>query len=184
MIDITFFFYKIYTFFEDAYSFIFGQSGNFLMVISRLKVMAFIICLLFVAGIAYNIFVLIKSNRPHLSQFAKLVVEEPPEEKRLKWEKIKRYLASDNSSDWRRAVMDADIIMDDIIKKIGYQGKTFGDRLSQIKPAQFKNLNQVWEAHKVRNRIAHGTEGYELSKDEAERAIGLFEKALKELEYL
>jgi len=184
MINIEYVYYKIYLFFEAVYSFIFGHGGDFASALAHLKVFSFIISLLFAAGVAYNIFILFKSKQKQIGEFARLVMEEQPEEKRLRWEKIKRYLASDNSSDWRRAILEADSILDDIIKKIGYQGETFGDRLSQIKPAQFKNINEAWEAHKVRNRIAHEGEKFSLTKDEAERVIGLFEKALKELEYI
>jgi hypothetical protein len=184
MINIEYIYYKIYLFFESAYYFIFGHSEDFAAVLSRLKVFSFILSLLFGAGVAYNIYVLVRSKQKQIGDFAKMVMEEQPEEKRMRWDKIKRYLASDNSSDWRRAILEADSILDDIIKKIGYRGDTFGDRLSQIKPSQFKNINEAWEAHKVRNRIAHEGETFKLTKDEAERVIGLFEKALKELEYL
>ena len=36
----------------------------------------------------------------------------------------------------------------------------------------------------MRNRIAHEAAGFKLDKEEAERVIGLFEKGLKELEYI
>jgi len=58
-----------------------------------------------------------------------------------------------------------------------------GDRLKQLDLSKLASLNEVWEAHKIRNRIAHGTDRA-LTHDEAARAIGAFEAGLRELQYL
>jgi len=182
-LDIEYLFFRIYVFIADVFNFLSGQSEAYSEVYYWWKIIAVIFSVALVAGIAFNLFDLFKLNRKQLSAFIKTILEEPPHERATRWDRIKKYLESTNSSDWRRAILEADNLVDDIIKKLGYAGDTFGDRLSKIDRRQFKSLDEIWTAHKVRNRIAHEPD-YNLTKSEAEQAVELFETALKELEYL
>ena len=40
------------------------------------------------------------------------------------------------------------------------------------------NLNELWQAHKLRNQIAHEP-NFKLKRDLAERALGIYETALR-----
>jgi len=82
------------------------------------------------------------------------------------------------------AVLEADNILDEIIKKIGIPGENLGERLRNIEPSDFKNLRVAWEAHKTRNRVAHGGDLFDLTKEEAEETIKLYEKVFKEFKFL
>lgn len=101
-----------------------------------------------------------------------------------KWQGIKSKLDSQNPSDWKLAIIEADSLIDDILKKAGKEGENLGERLKNIEPSDFDNLQNVWEAHKLRNKIAHEPADFKLEKFEAERAIRQFEEALKELKYI
>lgn len=107
---------------------------------------------------------------------AKEIVAQP-------WVEVLRKIQSSNPSDWNLAVIQADSIFDAVAKDMGLPGETLGDRLKSLDPSKLNSLNDVWEAHKIRNRIAHETERI-LTHDEAMRVVGLFEKALRELAYL
>jgi len=51
------------------------------------------------------------------------------------------------------------------LKKKGYNGETFADRLRNAEKDINKNLYQnLWNAHKVRNQIAHDEIKIEISK--------------------
>jgi len=56
-----------------------------------------------------------------------------------------------------------------------------GERLKQIIPAQLVNIDELWQAHKIRNRLVH-EENFELREHEAKRVIEIYKKALDELE--
>lgn len=139
---------------------------------------------LLVAGIIYNILKMGKLRKKELGEFVKLIVEEAPHERVNRWNSIKEYAASDNSSDWRRAILEADSLVEEIVDRIGYKGKTFGEKLSRIHPAQLQSLDELWRAHKVRNRIAHEGGHYSLSKEQTDKTMEFFEKVLKELQYI
>lgn len=100
-----------------------------------------------------------------------------------RWEEIQKHLNSTKEAEWKFAVIEADSLIDYILKSAGYPGDTMGDRLKNIDKTQIVTLDGLWEAHKIRNRLAHDT-NYFLRYGEAKRAIQLYEKTLKELNAL
>lgn len=101
-----------------------------------------------------------------------------------RWKNIQLLISSYNSNDWKQAIIEADIILDEMLEKMGYHGKSIGEKLKQIESSDFLTLNQAWEAHKVRNQIAHQGGNYVLSKDEAERVIDLYGQVFKEFYFI
>jgi ribulose-phosphate 3-epimerase len=100
-----------------------------------------------------------------------------------RWKNIQMLINSHNTNDWKQAIMEADIILDEMLDKMGYHGETIGDKLKQIEPSDFITLNQAWEAHKIRNQVAH-TGSYVLSREEAERTIKLYEEVFREFYFI
>jgi len=76
-------------------------------------------------------------------------------------------------SDKSRVIMEADKLLDDILSKKGKQGN-LGDKLKRSE-GLFPNIDAVWEAHKVRNKLAHEVD-YKLSDQEADRVIKIFKE--------
>ena len=93
-------------------------------------------------------------------------------------------LKSHNSSDWRQAIIEADVMLDDMLDKMGYPGVSIGDKLKNIEESDFETLDKAWEAHKVRNRIAHDGGEYKLSYDEVARVIGLYHDVFREFYWI
>jgi len=82
-------------------------------------------------------------------------------------------------------VLEADIILGEMLEKMGYiKGETIGDKLKTIEQSDFNSLDQAWEAHRIRNMIAHGGSDYILTEREAKRVIGLYEQVFKEFRYV
>lgn len=102
----------------------------------------------------------------------------------IKWQKVMNLLGMLGESDWRLAIIEADNILADMLQKMGYVGDTVGDKLKKVEPSDFLTLNDAWEAHKVRNRIAHDGTVFRLSHREAQRVIGLYKKVFEEFHYI
>jgi len=83
-----------------------------------------------------------------------------------------------NFSDQKHAVMEADKLLDVVLKKRGYQG-SLGDKLKKHGKV-FSDLNGLWTAHKLRNKLAHELD-FRLSDVEAKQAIRTFKKAFEDL---
>lgn len=101
----------------------------------------------------------------------------------MKWSKIERRMASRQEAEYKMAVIEADKLIDKVLFLMGYKGDTLGDKLKLMNRGQLESLDNVWVAHKLRNRIVHNPDE-EISLDEAEDAIEKFKKALEELEVI
>lgn len=95
------------------------------------------------------------------------------------WIKIENSLKKDNETSFAMSVLNADKIVDRALKEKGFRGKTMGERMKYAEKS-FSNINAVWAAHKLRNRIAHETD-IRLDYDGSKRALASFKQALKDL---
>lgn len=103
------------------------------------------------------------------------------EDKSARWEKILNHANSSNSSDWRLAIIEADILLEESLRRAGFVGESIGDILKSMTKGDLINLDAAWDAHKTRNRIAHDGSSFDLNERETQRVIALFESVLKEL---
>lgn len=97
------------------------------------------------------------------------------------WAKITSRLETGLEAEYKLAVIEADSILDNILKRIGFGGVTLGERLERLTVATLPNLKQILEAHKIRNNIVHDPD-YRLTLDEARRMSGIYEQALRDLQ--
>lgn len=100
------------------------------------------------------------------------------------WERVKERIDSDNPDEWRLAILDADVLLERIVDRMQYQGDTLSEKLRQIERSDFNTIDEAWEAHKMRNRIAHEGEDFTLTHREARRVIGLYEQVFREFHYV
>jgi hypothetical protein len=111
-------------------------------------------------------------------------VKDLPSLEKQRWQKVVDHVNSQNPAEWRLSILEADVMLDEMLQKVGFHGDTIGERLKSVTKADFKNLDLAWEAHKIRNAIAHEGVDFLLSQRESKRIIGLYEIALKEFSYI
>ena len=97
------------------------------------------------------------------------------------WENIRSKLLSDSPSDWRLGIIEADIYMDRQFDAKGYFGDTVGDKLKNLTPDKLPSVQIAWEAHKVRNQIAHQGSDFSLTMPEARRVLSYYEIVFRDL---
>ncbi len=113
-----------------------------------------------------------------------LVKNQPTEHKKnAQWEKIQTWLISQNPSDWVQAIIEADKMLDELLNLLGYGGSSLGDKLIAVEVGQIKNLDEAWEAHKFRNRIAH-EKNFQVTEHDVKKIIYLYEKVFREFDYV
>lgn len=98
---------------------------------------------------------------------------------RSRWLTIEQSLMRDNEPSYHLAIMNADKLLDQALRERGFSGQTMGDRMKFAKES-WSNRNAVWQAHKLRNQIAHETD-IQITYDQARRALAGFKQALKDL---
>jgi hypothetical protein len=96
------------------------------------------------------------------------------------WKKVQAHFFAGDDNDLKVAIIDADQLLEAALKNAGVRGVNLGDRLKNLKKDQIPNLDDIWNAHKLRNQIAHEP-GFKLKRDLAERALTIYEKALQSL---
>lgn len=101
-----------------------------------------------------------------------------------RWLHIEELAGSMNPSDWRSAIIEADIMLDDMLTRQGYDGESIGEKLKVVEPSDFNTLDDAWEAHKVRNQIAHEGSAFDLSEMLARRTIARYESVFREFKML
>ena len=99
------------------------------------------------------------------------------------WAKIQERIKRRSESEFKLAIIEADSFLDKILEKMGYQGETLGDRLQKIDSAILPSLQEIWQAHKLRNDIVHNPD-FNVTIEEAEEIIRIYEKALRDLNVL
>ncbi|HEX5395414.1 MAG TPA: hypothetical protein VFW52_03645 [Candidatus Saccharimonadales bacterium] len=77
------------------------------------------------------------------------------------------------------AVIDADKLLDEALKRRGYKGKTMGERLVAAQ-RDLSNNDAVWYAHKLRNRLVHEP-NVRLRKNDAKNALAGIKQSLQDL---
>lgn len=101
-----------------------------------------------------------------------------------KWKSIVVKIESDNESDWRQAIIESDVILADLLTGQGYKGDSIGEQLKRVVKGDFENIDQAWEAHKIRNMIAHSGADFVLNQIEARRIINLYKQVFEEFYYI
>lgn len=96
------------------------------------------------------------------------------------WKAILRKMRSSESTDWKVAIMEADRVLDDMIRAAGYRATATDERFKQIPPTFLANFDDVQEAHKIRNRCAQDPD-FSIAKEEAIRVLRIYKKAFQEI---
>lgn len=150
-----------------------------------LTFIATILALIFLTMFLYSAFRLyaIRKEEDKLLEGAIIVPDNPSPEELSRWKKIEHLFYQGGDSNWRQAIMEADIMLEDMLTVQGYDGAGVGERLKAVDPADFNTLQYAWAAHKVRNNIAHQGQEYVLTEREAKQAMHWYERVFDEFSF-
>ncbi len=166
----------------------------FKTIIPYLKILSFLFCivLLYLTILIYRRFLKVRKKEAEKYAPPKNMVADDavgagtftqnPNNKR--WTRVLEHVESKSPNDWKIAIIEADSILDDMTKSMGYHGDTLGERLKAVEVSDFNTLNNAWDAHKVRNQIAHEGSNFQLNERETRRVIALYESVFKEFKYI
>ncbi len=96
------------------------------------------------------------------------------------WKNIQRHFYAGDDNSLKLAILEADKALDEILVVSGFRGGSLGDKLKKLTTAEISNLDEVWEAHKLRNRIVHELD-FKLNREIAEKALGIYQRTFEEL---
>jgi len=96
------------------------------------------------------------------------------------WKEIRRKLKSGKVDDLKSAILEADKILGEILRMAGYPGENLDERLEQMTPGEFSNLEELKQAHKFKVRITNEPD-FVISLNEAQVIIEIYKKVFQEL---
>lgn len=94
-----------------------------------------------------------------------------------RWQALQKHCATRKT--WPQAIIEADNLLCEALKKRGFKGKTTGERLVAAQHELTSN-DKVWFGHKLRNRIAD-EDVRKLKKQDILEALSGFRQALRDL---
>lgn len=98
------------------------------------------------------------------------------------WKQILARLNSEDANNWRLAILEADHILNEILKMSGYLGK-MDEKLPKLEAGQLSNIEDIRRAHSVRDRIS-GDPSFPITKEEAAEVVRVYETSFRELNLL
>jgi hypothetical protein len=116
--------------------------------------------------------------------FPTLATTAPKVSQNPKWERVLTHIESLNENDWRLAIIEADIMLAELLDTMHLNGDSIGEKLKGIEKSDFTTLDKAWEAHKVRNEIAHAGGDFRISQREALRVVELYKDVFKEFQFI
>jgi hypothetical protein len=158
------------------------QSDGFKRIFLAMKLVSFGISSLFI----FAIIILLSRSRATwwvAERFDSFRKAKLPERMINDWEKIQARLQKQDEANLKLAVIEADNLADEVLKRMGLAGKDMGERLEKVGKEQIKSIGELLEAHRLRDLIVHQPSIF-ITKEQAERAVKGYEAVLKELEIL
>jgi len=156
----------------------------FYSIVFIVRVISVILTLVF---FMFSIYLIRGLTKVRMSQRALMYPPILPDQNGFKnpqWEKIINHIESINENDWRLAIIEADVMLDSLVQKMSVMGDTLGEKLKQIEKSDFTTIDLAWEAHKVRNQIAHEGSNFILTQREARRVIELYRQVFEEFQII
>lgn len=102
---------------------------------------------------------------------------------RKRWEAIGKRLGSDRPTEYKVAVLEADQLVDEVLKEMGYAGANLQERLEAMLSSGVDQAAKIEEAHKIRNRIIYEHD-FAIDREEARRVLDLYGDFLDRWEML
>lgn len=152
---------------------------NIFSIYGYLRLIAILICIIAIIWIAYLIRKLtaLRINEANLlyPQSAQITSSTNPQ-----WERILNHIESLNENDWRLAILEADIMLGDILDRMSLPGESIGEKLKAVEKSDFLSIDSAWEAHKTRNQIAHEGHAFVLTQKKAKEIIDQYRAVFEE----
>lgn len=100
-----------------------------------------------------------------------------------RWLEIENRLKLEDALQNKVAILEADKLVDEILFNIGYSGKNMKERLDSANANQIEEIDNLIEAHEIRNKIIYDDKFY-IDSNEAKRVIELYREFLDNMEII
>ena len=181
-LNMEYVFVKAVKIFEPIYEFI--TDPNTWSVIGNISVILTIILIsiiIFSLVRMREIQIADKEEIEHEIHLAMARKKEKDKNQNPRWHYILTLIESPNESDWRVAIIEADSFLEEVLRDRGLTGATLSELLESAKDSGYRYIEDVWDAHLVRNQIAHEGLNFVISQFEGRKVIKKYQNFLEDL---
>lgn len=139
----------------------------------------------FISGILliYAVYYLIKTDivRDKFEHFTSILGSADINKSRALrgWKQILKRLKIGEPAQIKMAVLEADKILNEMLKMAGYPGKDLDERLELADTATISNVNELRQAHKIKNRLAAESD-FNVNQEEAVMILKIYQKTFQD----
>ncbi len=109
--------------------------------------------------------------------YLKLPKRIKPDKFAIRWKQLQDKCV--DSAQWASAIIDADNLLNEALKKKQVKGKSMGERLVEAQK-NFTNNDAVWFGHKLRTKLDVNPE-FPLTKEDVQKALLGLRQGLKDI---
>ena len=149
-----------------------------------ISIVVSLLCATLIIYCAIRVLQIRRRERLKLEAIARPVVAKDISKTQLRWDHVLERAHSSDEKDWRLAILEADIMLNDLLDMLGYKGETMADKMKQAGRARFQTIDLAWDAHRVRNSIAHKGTMLTLTQHEVRRVIALYRHVFHEFGFV
>lgn len=162
----------------------YAEFYHYWAVLVAVGIILSIVCGALVIYCAMRIIEVRRHERARFQAAAHPVAAHDVSRTQLRWNGIVEEANSDDDRKWRLAILEADIMLNELLDIQGYRGETMADKMKQVDRSHFRSIDAAWEAHRARNQIAHQGSAYLLNARDTRRIIGLYEEVFREFKII
>ncbi len=175
MKSITNFFYNLYWYINQ-----WEQSPG----VFALKIFSVVLSLLM---LYFIIKLLIKSEiiKHQLTKINTFLLTTKYEQRRIlkSWKKVINLIHSGDENSYKKAILAADKLLDEILERSGWVGDDLGDKISQIKTVQMPDIDKLMASHKIAEKIQEDHD-FKITYEETIKALTIYEKLFRDFTLL
>jgi len=107
------------------------------------------------------------------------------EQKRIlkNWKKVIGLLHSGDENSYKKAILAADNLLDEILERSGWTGIDLGEKISKIKTVQMPDIDKLMASHKITEKIQEDP-NFKITYEEAVKTLMIYEKLFRDFTLL
>ncbi|MCD6410432.1 hypothetical protein J7K92_00600 [bacterium] len=112
-------------------------------------------------------------------KFSNILISPKKKRNRKKVERVQEKIIKGKKIDYKLAILDIDRMLNQELERRGVKGRNLYEKIENIDRGTLKNIEELREAREIINEMLRGKR--EVEKEEAERILAVYKKALSSL---
>ncbi len=99
-----------------------------------------------------------------------------------RWKRIQKMADSGIESNYKLALIEADDLLDNVLKNKGFSGETFEEKIKQAGEIQIPDSERILQAHQTRNQAVYEPD-YQLEAERLREILEVYKETIKNVEF-